>query len=517
MLRRLRTIRTNRAARAARSETGRRDEKGYVLAVSAIIMVPLLAISGMATDIGGWYAEGTKMQKAADAAALAAVVWLPDLTKATAVAHQTARQNGFDSNDDNISIVVGQLSNTDLRVTITDTDAPVFFSRFFMDSMTIKRESIATYVLPVPLGSPRNYFGTGHLVTSAPDGMWAAVNGWCSPKEQGDPFAVGFQGNWPSSGQVCPGATANAQYIASPKPAYEYIIEVPAGRSQPIVVALYSPAKTTTAPDDGTGATMTTTFTMRSPDATPFDDTDNPLTSCAGPGQSNPRNYAPFEVDNDYTYFGASGWSSFCTIPTTAPAGKYVLSVRSLEGEAGSSASNNYSILASYGGAGATCDGRSDATCPRVYGRNWISVFASTTSSSSEFFLSEIGAEHAGKQMEITLFDPGEGGNNIRIMDPNGDFVDFDYRTSEDLYSGTNVSSLDVSGCTGWPQPGADRGSACRYNERFVILTVDLPANYATKYPGQKWWKVQYNFSSTVNDRSTWAVRIIGDPVHLSG
>lgn len=510
MLRRLRPHPTTRRRRG-------RDEKGYVLAVSAIIMVPLLAVSGMATDIGGWYSEGTKLQKAADAAALAAVVWLPDLPKATAVAHETARQNGFDSADPNIDIVVGQLSNTDLRVTITNTDAPVFFSRFFMDSMTIKRESIATYVLPVPLGSPRNYFGTGNLVASGPDGMWASINGWCAPKEQGDPFAVAFEGNWPSSGQVCPGGTANPQYVPSPKDPYEYIVEVPATRAQPIVVALYSPAKTQVIPDDNTVATITTRFTMRSPDSTPFDDTDNPLTNCAGPGQSNPRSYVNNEVDNDYTYFGASGWSSFCTIPASAPGGKYVLSVRTLEGQLSSGSLNNYSILASYSGLGATCDGRYDASCPKVYGRSWISVYASSTSSSAEFFLSEIGPEHAGKQMEITLFDPGEGGNHIRVKDPNGDFVKFDFRTSEGLYSGTNLNQLDVSGCSGWPQPGSNRASECRFNERFVILTVDLPADYATKYPGQKWWKVYYNFSSAVTDRSTWSVRIIGDPVHLSG
>jgi hypothetical protein len=48
-----------------------------------------------------------------------------------------------------------------------------------------------------------------------------------------------------------------------------------------------------------------------------------------------------------------------------------------------------------------------------------------------------------------------------------------------------------------------------------VILTVDLPANYATAYAA-RWWKINYVFSSAVTDRSTWSVRIIGDPVHIS-
>jgi hypothetical protein len=495
----------------------RRDEKGYVLAVSAIIMVPLLAISGMATDIGGWYAEGSKMQKAADAAALAGVVWLPDLSKATAVANETARQNGFDSSKANISIVVGQISNTDLRVSITDTDAPIFFSRFFMSSMTIKRESIATYVLPVPLGSPRNFFGTGNLYTSEPEGMWASINGWCAPKEQGDPFAVGFEGNWPATGQVCPGSTANGQYRANPTSQYEYIISVPAVRALPIVVHLYSPAKTTSSPDNNDGTNMTTTFTLRSPDNTPFDDDDNPITQCTPIVQSNPRAYAPNEVDNDATILGVSGWSAFCTIPTSAVGGNYVLGVRTLQGELGSNGSNQYAVMASYNGTGTACDSRTDATCPTVVGRNWISVLATSTSSNANFYLAEINPIHAGKQMEITLFDPGEGGNYIQILDPNGFPVNFSYRTADGASGLTGSGTqLDVSGCNAsMTQIGPNRASNCKFNERFVILTVDLPANYATAYAA-RWWKINYVFTSAVTDRSTWSVRIIGDPVHIS-
>ncbi|MFN8050619.1 MAG: pilus assembly protein TadG-related protein [Acidimicrobiales bacterium] len=493
----------------------RRDERGYVLAVSAIIMVPLLAISGMATDIGGWYAEGSKMQKAADAAALAGVVWLPDLPKATQVAIDTARQNGFDNDLSNISVVVGQLSNTELRVSITDNNAPIFFSKFFMSSMTIKRESIGTYVLPVPLGSPTNYFGTGGLAPS-PDGMWAAINGWCAPKEQGDPFAVGWMGNWPSGGQVCPGSTANPQYVPNPTDVYQYVIKVPPLRVLPIVVQLYSPAKTNSAPDSNDGTTITTTFNLKSPDGTPFDDSDNPYTSCSGSGQTNPRTYAPGEVDNDFTIFGQTGWSSFCTIPASAPAGDYILGVRTLQGEAGSNGSNSYAVMASYSGLGVTCDFRTDSVCPTVVGKNWMSVLAASSSPAADFYLAEIGAEHAGKQMEITLFDPGEGGNYIQIKDPNGNPVNFDYHTVDGDYSGTGLNKLDVSGCTGYPQVGSNRSSQCRYNERFVVIDVDLPSNYATLYPGQKWWKIYYNFSSAVTDRSTWSVKIIGDPVHLS-
>lgn len=483
---------------------------------SAIIMVPLLAIAGMATDIGGWYAEGSRMQKAADAASLAAVVWLPDLAKATAVANDVAKRNGFDDALPNITVVVGQISATDLRVSITDNNAPIFFAKFFLSSMTITREAVANYVLPVPLGSPKNYFGTGNLAPTEQEGMWAAINGWCAPKEQGDPFAVGWQGNWPASGQECPGTEANPQYLANPKNQYEYLITLPPARTQPVVVHIYSPAKTANAPDPNDGSVITTTFQIKSPDGTPFDDSDNPLTTCTGVGQSNPRTYAPNELDDDATIFGASGWSAFCTIPTSAPAGSYVLGVKTLTGEASSNSYNAYSVMASYNGNGTACDSRTDTLCPTVVGRNWISVYATSSSSNAQFYLAEIAAVHAGKKMEITLFDPGEGGNFITILDPNGNVVPFSWTTKDGLYSGAG-SNLDVSGCTGFPQVGANRASGCRFNERFVVITVDLPSNYGTIYPGQKWWKINYTFfTGAVTDRSTWSVRIIGDPVHLA-
>lgn len=500
----------------SRRSVRRRNERGYVLIMSALIMVPLLAIGGMATDLGAWYAEGSRMQRAADAAALAGVVWLPEFSVAQSVARATAAQNGFDDAAPNISVEVVQLSDTELQVNISDTNGPTYFSKFFVQNVNIRRESIGQYILPVPLGSPRNYFGTGGMASPA-EGFWAAINGWCAPKEQGDPFAVGFEGNWPSGGMVCPGATVNAQYKAPAKWQYEYYLEVPSGRSQPIMVHLFSPAKTGTSPDSNDGKPVDTTFSLRGPDNTPFNDEDNPAFNCAGSGESGvtPRTYVQNQVDNDATLLGQSGWSRLCTIPAGAASGRYILGVRSVQSQAGSSSSNPYSVMASYNGASTTCDSRTDALCPAVYGKDWISILAQASSPQADFYLAKIGPEHSGKRMEITLFDPGEGGNSISIRNPAGGSVTFDYHTQDGTYSGNNVTALDVSGCSGQPQVGPNRQSQCKFNERFVVIEVDLPANYGTLYAGNYWWQVHYNFNSNVTDRTTWSVRILGDPVHL--
>ena len=54
-------------------------------------------------------------------------------------------------------------------------------------SQSIGRSSLAEYVLPVPLGSPKNTFGTGDLLSGADrENFWAAVSGYCSGHESGD-------------------------------------------------------------------------------------------------------------------------------------------------------------------------------------------------------------------------------------------------------------------------------------------------------------------------------------------
>ena len=54
------------------------NEAGVVAVWTALVMVVLLAFAGWAVDYSHWNDERTHMQKAADAAALAGAVYLPD-------------------------------------------------------------------------------------------------------------------------------------------------------------------------------------------------------------------------------------------------------------------------------------------------------------------------------------------------------------------------------------------------------------------------------------------------------
>ncbi len=499
----------------------RRDEKGYILVMTAMLIVPMMILAAMAVDYGAWYTEGTRMQKAADAAALAGVVWLPNLPQATTVARETARQNGYDHNDPNITVTVNQISETELGVEITDSDSEVYLASFVRDHMSITRSASAKYVLPVPLGSPKNYFGTGQMISGNDrENFFAAINGYCSYKAQGGPFETKYQlpgipSSSHGSGNACTNSrTANGDYRADPSPAYQYYIELPPNRTQTMRFYIYNPHEDSSDPTGyASNQYATTTFWLQRPDNTPFNDNDNPIyTGCSGSGESNPRTYTA--SDNDASFFGQSGWSRFCTFSTTAPAGKYILNVRTRQNESNSYATNAFSFLVQRNSSTTTatvCDTRTDPGCPAIFGKSWMSIYANASSASANFFLAKVGPEHAGKTLKITLFDPGEGGRTIRIIDPGGNYVNFTY---QDM--GVNG---DNPGTVGGPTSSLNVLNGI-YNGKFVELTIQIPGNYASNSAFQNagwWWKIQYNTDSgSVTDRTTWGVRVIGDPVHLT-
>ena len=95
--------------------------KGSVVVLVATMLVALVAISGLAIDVGLAYRMKARLQSACDAAALAAVTRLPDTTSAAAEARTYASLNGFtDGTDCTLTTTLsppGQGPNT-YRVTL---------------------------------------------------------------------------------------------------------------------------------------------------------------------------------------------------------------------------------------------------------------------------------------------------------------------------------------------------------------------------------------------------------------
>jgi hypothetical protein len=150
----------------------------------------------------------------------------------------------------------------------------------------------------------------------------------------------------------------------------------------------------------------------------------------------------------------------------------------------------------------------------RVYGGGRMAAYTNLDTGQQQFYFAQIERVHAGKTMEIRLFDPGETNGNayLRLLSPDGNIYrrqTFNW-TSDDGRSGTGVQEIQTS-----------NGSPL-FNNREITITVPLPATYgstglnplgdATDEDG--WWQIEYQLANG-NDTTTWSVDIRGNPVHL--
>ena len=105
-------------------ESGGGPESGYIMLLTALLMIPLLALTALAVDLGAWYAQGAKIQRAADSGALAGVVWASDPTKWDTVARDTMTRNGYTNGVNGTTVTVQRISDSQIRADIqVDGDA----------------------------------------------------------------------------------------------------------------------------------------------------------------------------------------------------------------------------------------------------------------------------------------------------------------------------------------------------------------------------------------------------------
>ena len=153
---------------------------------------------------------------------------------------------------------------------------------------------------------------------------------------------------------------------------------------------------------------------------------------------------------------------------------------------------------------------------PRVHGLGRMVSYNNIDGSLATFYLAQIDAVHAGKTMEIRLFDPGDVGGNawLRLKRPGAtSYSDatFSY-TATNGSSGTNVDVIRT----------AANGSSL-FNNHWITISVPLGSDYGQGLddltpdgetePG--WWKVEYSIDRGGNDTTTWEVNLKGNPVHL--
>jgi hypothetical protein len=465
------------------------SDGGAALVWAAGSLIALLGFAALAVDLGWFYLNASRLQNAADAAALAGVVDLPGFVdQAHNDADAAAAANGFPGSVTNLV----PLADNSLEATLTTT-VPAFFLRALgFQQVTISRSSTAEYVKPVPLGSPDNCFGEapvnppGTNCTGGDPNFWGAISGPQTNKYNGDAFATRYWDDpWAGS------HFTNTQY----RPAgYYYGIDVGSGSSN-LLVHIYDAGfydrgnfnnqTGDLGQDDGGGAD--THYQLYGPDTTPLDPTDNPpIAGC---------HFDISSGSHSFTY--ENRWVQLCDVSGSVTPGIYVLRVWTTGNLGGT---NQYSVHATV----------SSGPNPRVFGINDISIFTNQPGATGTLNLAEVAQIHAGKVLELRFYDPGEDNGNayMTVKMPDGSTADCSWYSEDENGNDTTPSGEGGFGpCRIQTSDGSPR-----FNGQWITASVKIPSTYTCS--SDCWWYMNIALNQP-HDRTTWTARIIGNPVRL--
>jgi hypothetical protein len=521
-------------------------EAGQIIAIFALMLTALIGLVGIAIDVTFAWREELRVQRAADAAALAGVVYLPgNVSGGQTSATAEATKNGYSSGSGTSVTALQDPDNVrQMDVTIT-SQVPTFFVRVFgINSFTVTRAAKAVFILPVPMGSPDQYYGafgtynikndSGTVVPTpitGPSGEPMSARGfWASVVTQGAGTANGdayepkrLNGN--QTGSNPQRNTANY---------YDYAVFMPAGTTGGHVY-IFDPVYCATDGKLGTGEfwlggndPVSTYFKLYNTNNQPYNPSAHTLLgtsgnlfanmqyhdSNAGSGSGGAECKAGTTTDpNDPRSYHMKWWDMTAYIGTTLSGGAsgqtYRIRTTSDPGDSSqdnANANNNFAIYASASGG-----------TPQVYGIGAMQMQTPLPGGlSSVFYLAQIDAQSgAGKTIEIKLWDPGDTSTTARlsILQPTA----AGWQAVPSLTWTANAVTGDASPCTGGSGSYIETstGGSSHFNGCWLTIDIVVPTTYSA--PQNGWWKIQYDMigSGASTDETTWQVNIRGNPVHL--
>jgi hypothetical protein len=148
--------------------TRRRGRQGGQALPLFVLMIFVVTGSvAVVTDVSWFWVNQQRMQRAADAGALAGAVFLPgNVSGAYSAAQAATARNGYTDGVGGV-VVTPQQDHTNKRRLGVTVQGPVgtYFARVFgMNQITAKASSKAEFTLPVPMGSPQNWYGVGNYL-----------------------------------------------------------------------------------------------------------------------------------------------------------------------------------------------------------------------------------------------------------------------------------------------------------------------------------------------------------------
>ena len=548
-------------------------ERGAILPMMAMFLVVLMGFAAMAIDLGWLFWNSVEIQHGADAAALAGVVYEPDLRlEAHAEAIASASENGYDDGAAGTTVSVvdfvddpGAVVNESmLRVTVTHSVSTFFLALFGFESFDISRTAVAEYVQPLALGSPESYFGDDPARGLAP-GFWGQINGSYVGKEGGDRF--GAQCLHAEFGSGCT-PNPEARFVSgwgtqSAQGGYLYGIEIDnsaAGLTVEIfdgpvyAIPRWDKTKDPKPPLDFWGNFITgnfagdtkkkdvpgvivrarTWFMLYGPDLTPLDTTDGNELLCSvyyderinTDDATNPPISDAYLAD--YGTLGWDvGWLEFDQVSQPI-----------LDAMWDSMASPTVGV--SSGCAGSLDRGKgiyvlrvfnqqdpagaphwqgankyslrvssAAAVQPVIYGIGDMVISATRNTQKTEFHLARVEERYKGKDLIIELWDVGDILGGVNNV-PDDNAI---FRIVDGTGATVNCD---------WQATNNDSGSGLcsinasnkKYNDELITITTKIPDNYTCTGDGC-WWKIIYTIAGQVKETTTWAVFVDGNPLRI--
>ena len=525
-----------RAARRRRLDAGR-PEGGYVAVMVGILLTVLLSFCAFAVDVGNWYFTGQRAQRAADAAALGGVPYLPgDSASAYTTAKDLAARNDFAVGADTTVTPSIDGRPTRLRVSISRTVKNQFGWLMGLPQTTITRSSVADYAGPVPMGSPCNEYGDdpyteGHRSANcnSTGQFWANVGSTTALKAAGD----AYQNERATNTDFDPNGYFYSVTVTKPLASLTFEAFDPALISvgdkcekNKLKEAAALPAANTVVADPGTryaeGLTavctgdvrmngvgeVTTQFTVRSPSVNQWDPLSFPVISgCQStyPGFDDKLDEALDTTNVKFNAYVADNfrqWKQLCKVTGGVAPGTYLVQVKTNNVGNDLAGGHNRFSLRAYSESSTGDDGIS------VAGYAKMAMYANTPEGTSRFYLAKVPTGARGQLFTVRLFDIGDGakgGSTVKVLPP----AEVGGTFSGCIGSGVQVGAL--TDCT------IDVSSS--YNGKWQDISVPIPSNYACTDGSSVgcWLRLEffYGNGSSPADTTSWTANVAGDPVRL--
>ncbi len=535
------------------------EESGFVFAFSTLMLTVLMTAAGFAIDIGNWYLHADRMQKAADAAALAGSVYLPnDFPSAKTTAEESLKDNSaFYMNPE---ITQSSLHPSELNVSLNEPVKTYFASLVGLNQVTIERKAVAEYRAFVPMGSPSNVLGVEPSASDkweklSSQGMqnhyWLNMAGGSTNKGNGDRYSAGGCTSGVdncSTGPAIP--NGNADFA---RDGQVYVVRVPAGVSGVLAIEAFDPifaavgdhcdstnldnatnvnatlyAKGDANPnctgDQFIGNTSTptnTTFALYTPALTTGGSTLINTASCSSKTYTGYNGAIASRVNPSSGSYNAAftaafrKWTSLCrlTINDSMPPGDYLLRVTT---PVAGSGLNRFGLRAAIMN-GSVIDTAQTAKIS-LFSQGRLVIYAHEQTGDVTFYLARIQSAAAGHTLTLTLFDIGDadGGANLSLLPPPDATSEgkalTNFKSCKYTPPGSKTYQAASSTC------GINNITSTSYNGRIVNIQVNIPSDYSCNDLSVDgcWTRLKLHYGAgSVADTTSWEVGLDGAPVHL--